>query len=641
MGAKRMTDNKASAGKSGKKDEKAAGHPEATRETVESIVIAVILAFLFRGFVAEAFVIPTGSMAPTLQGRHLDVVCPECHYQYRTGASEENERGGPYVSVTYCPLCRFALHLDRRGNPNHRSFDGDRILVGKFSYEWSEPQRWDVIVFKYPYNAKQNYIKRLVGLPNELVRIRHGDVYVAPRLFDWQPSDSLDRGRGPLPEALRQKFRDAGRELSDEAWWAPVRRQDFPLTSDAQRIRELWEIRDREQLYLWRAGYDGSSAVYGPLVIARKPPRKEEALSQLVYDTGHVSETLQKIGWPHRWRNAKGDAWQTNNGRSYRLSHPTSDWAWLEYRHSYPESYEWTELLATGRLPNNLVRPDGELISDYYCYNDRELSGGHGRRRQGMHWVGDLAVECLVNVESSAGELMLRLVEGGAFFDCHIDLSSGQVELRSSEGYAFIDERGREVGVPKAATPVKGPGKYCLRFSNYDDQLRLWVNGRLVSFSQPTTYRVPGEQRPVWSAEDPGDLAPARIALKGASGTLERIWLWRDVYYLAMTSHSIFEYQASLTSYDIERTLRTPELWSTSPIFAKRPTAEFVVPADGYLPLGDNSPESLDARMWGRLPYLERDLLIGEAILIYFPHAWRGPFFPLYWPNFQRMGLIH
>ena len=40
----------------------------AIRETVESIVIAFVLAFLFRTFEAEAFVIPTGSMAPTLMG---------------------------------------------------------------------------------------------------------------------------------------------------------------------------------------------------------------------------------------------------------------------------------------------------------------------------------------------------------------------------------------------------------------------------------------------------------------------------------------------------------------------------------------------------------------------------------------------
>ena len=61
------------------------------RETVESIAVAFVLAFLFRTFEAEAFVIPTGSMAPTLQGRHKDVVCPQCHFRYRVSASSEED----------------------------------------------------------------------------------------------------------------------------------------------------------------------------------------------------------------------------------------------------------------------------------------------------------------------------------------------------------------------------------------------------------------------------------------------------------------------------------------------------------------------------------------------------------------------
>ena len=65
--------------------------PQSNRETVESIVVAVILAFLFRTFVAEAFVIPTGSMAPTLMGNHKDVACEKCGFRYQGGASSENE----------------------------------------------------------------------------------------------------------------------------------------------------------------------------------------------------------------------------------------------------------------------------------------------------------------------------------------------------------------------------------------------------------------------------------------------------------------------------------------------------------------------------------------------------------------------
>src|SRR5262249_59021508 len=69
-----------------KKDKPADG---GWRETIESIAMAIILALLFRGFVAEAFVIPTGSMAPTLMGRHKDVKCPEGGQWDQTGASNE------------------------------------------------------------------------------------------------------------------------------------------------------------------------------------------------------------------------------------------------------------------------------------------------------------------------------------------------------------------------------------------------------------------------------------------------------------------------------------------------------------------------------------------------------------------------
>src|SRR5262245_3842463 len=73
----------------------AAATSHAIRETVESIVIAFVLAFLFRTFEAEAFVIPTGSMAPTLMGRHKDVDCEKCGHRFQVNASEEEQIPGP------------------------------------------------------------------------------------------------------------------------------------------------------------------------------------------------------------------------------------------------------------------------------------------------------------------------------------------------------------------------------------------------------------------------------------------------------------------------------------------------------------------------------------------------------------------
>src|SRR5271168_1584036 len=87
---------------------------EGHRDTVEAIVVAFILALVVRGFEAQAFVIPTGSMAPTLMGRHKDVSCPQCGFVYAVNASEEVELRSATRNVHsgLCGNCRFQARLD-------------------------------------------------------------------------------------------------------------------------------------------------------------------------------------------------------------------------------------------------------------------------------------------------------------------------------------------------------------------------------------------------------------------------------------------------------------------------------------------------------------------------------------------------
>ena len=72
-----------------------------------------------------------------------------------------------------------ALLTDTSGRYLHDypPFTGDRIIVEKLAYDFVEPARWDVVVFKYPEDARVNYIKRLVGLPGETVSIAGGDIW--------------------------------------------------------------------------------------------------------------------------------------------------------------------------------------------------------------------------------------------------------------------------------------------------------------------------------------------------------------------------------------------------------------------------------------------------------------------------------
>jgi len=151
----------------------------------EWLITAFILAFVFRAFVMEAFRIPTGSMADTLMGAHFRLRCPECGYKYEYGFVPTSplynlpEDTIPPAPVrigqqTRCPNCGyFTPATDTMPVAN-----GDRILVLKCVYQFQEPKRWDVVVFKNPINPCENYIKRLIGLPGEKIEIIDGDVYI-------------------------------------------------------------------------------------------------------------------------------------------------------------------------------------------------------------------------------------------------------------------------------------------------------------------------------------------------------------------------------------------------------------------------------------------------------------------------------
>ncbi len=189
------------------------------KETIESLIVAFILAFVFRAFVVEAFVIPTGSMADTLRGAHFNLNCQKCGYQFNYGFVPErypmtDKNGNPYIRQDRTPVTfgkgtippypvsvNPALHRRKNSNGNDMlrdintpncptcgtSFDsnqkiwvsnGDRILVLKYIYQFKDPDTWDVVVFKNPTDPQENYIKRLIGRPGETIEVVDGDVYI-------------------------------------------------------------------------------------------------------------------------------------------------------------------------------------------------------------------------------------------------------------------------------------------------------------------------------------------------------------------------------------------------------------------------------------------------------------------------------
>ena len=136
-------------------------------DTLQSLIVAFVLAMMFRGFVVEGFVIPTGSMAPTLLGEHWLVRSVQTGTEEPVGL-DGSGRGRPEPG-------RLEDHALGRGQPLDgagilRRRLGDRILVCKYIWPFFQPDRFDIAVFKNPTlpdGPSANYIKRVIGLPHE------------------------------------------------------------------------------------------------------------------------------------------------------------------------------------------------------------------------------------------------------------------------------------------------------------------------------------------------------------------------------------------------------------------------------------------------------------------------------------------
>lgn len=615
------------------------------RETVDALVVAFVLAFLIRTFTAEAFVIPTGSMAPTLMGRHKDVFCEQCGTRFKVNSSDDRpdqmaamrqavqdgrisqqdaqrRLDGSLCAAGQCPQCRYLTPLSDAlparmllpgVDPAEQTADysGDRLVVSKSAYSFSEPDRWDVAVFKYPGNSQTNYIKRVTGLPGETLRVFQGDLF------------------------------------------------SRPLDSD------------------------------GPFEIACKPPAQVLAMQQFVHDTDNEAKTLIDAGWPLAWRGDDGWSVETEAGSGNRgaaVVQPTytgkaadGETRWLRYHHTPPTDNYWVQALeAAGPID---FEPTPQLITDFTPYNTRlnlehaaqnyrvygriGLQPRAGRNddlgRLGTHWVGDLIVQADLQIDAGA-ETSLELVEAGTHYGVTIAPKAGTTILWRQ---AFeSDER-----EPLAETTTSlRSGSHSIRLANVDNRLLLWVDGALVdvdaSYASEDSDAEGEAEVPRTSELDPGDLVPAGVGVSGGKLRVDRLRLWRDGYYIATRAGEIqgpdsigFTTdldQSDFEEQDLRRLLEmpeSPELWYA---FANRNRVDFPIQEGQLFVMGDNSGWSLDARLWaggngrdGGKPggaYLERKQLVGKAVCVYWPHAWysvpgTGRRVPA-WPNFGDMRLV-
>lgn len=547
-------------------------------------MIAILLALMFKSFEAEAFIIPTGSMAPALQGQHKDLDCDQCGYQYQVSASEE-ARANARIIATTCPLCRFTTNVSRNV-PGHTTFNGDRILVNKWIYDFNDPERYDVIVFKNPNSAKQHYIKRLIGLPGENILIEGGDIYT----MTAQDDGSYTRTLQP------------------------------------------------------------------------KPSKKLLHIAEKVADTKYFGSELRRVEWPQNWQQRAGEPnWSSNedSGDIEFQSEAKPETSWLSFRLTTPEENQWPEILELAESQKSVkdIAFDGRLISDYVAHNDGIINLSQRSGSLGLHWVGDVGVrmDCDLNAsdQSGGGMLYLDLVEGGAHFQCALDTTTGQATLTAKSpagsGIEFVGADGEVVATPIATTALVGSGRHTITFFNADDRLHLWIDGTLVEFDA-VDYRRSDIPVPHWSAEDPGDAQPLAVGCQNLAMKIHRLEVLRDVYYVSAASTAYMQNETGTDPAFIMQTMRSPEMWSepevvsffrkkkgqTKPMFFLKDSAD--PDKDQFLPMGDNSAQSLDGRVWAGPKFVERDLLAGRAMVIFWPHSLKKPV--PFFPNFGRMGFI-
>ena len=133
------------------------------RENVEAVLIAIVLALFIRTFIVQAFKIPSGSMKETLLvGDHILV------NKFIYGVKL------PFVGTTLIPV--------------------------------KEPQRGDIIVFKFPEDPSKDFIKRVIGIAGDKVAVRDKQVYINDKPVHYSQAEHVDKRILPAGLEPRDNF---------------------------------------------------------------------------------------------------------------------------------------------------------------------------------------------------------------------------------------------------------------------------------------------------------------------------------------------------------------------------------------------------------------------------------------------------
>ena len=560
------------------------------KETIESILIAFILAFMFRAFVVEAFVIPTGSMAPTLLGAHLRYTCEDCGFDYEVNyqSSEADDddvaipatarlripRNG-VVDKTYrvhCPNCGHRVpraaasgsENDATSPPVHY---GDRILVLKYLYLFHPVQRWDVVVFKSPYKPaehqyQQNYIKRLVGKPNESILILDGDIYVSTK----------------------------GRQSTLD---------DFVVQTKPRWAQEA----------LWRVVFDND---YQPRGASR-------AL------TGPQNQRLMDPPFIQPWTPSAGEGWDLSGKRVFTFDNLSGAGALRFNADANPHTFAFTDHLAYDiTVEQNRPRsPADTFLFGDFDPREREMI-------EPDNAVSDVKLAMYYQRTGGDGPLRLSMKKLDVEFIVEITPAQARLTLRRD---------GREEVLAEAAMPTDCRNPAFLELMNVDYQVTLRVNNKDLLVTTPQQYAP--DKRMLMQAFETGQKLPrptVEIAAERQSSRVSHLSLWRDVFYTTRNA----DYQGG-------GPLRSANPFNFPERVMHLGADEYFTCGDNSLISLDGryweEPIDLPAEhLHAQAGVVPDRFLLGKAFFVYWPAGFRPiqrETVPSLIPNFGKMRFIH
>lgn len=461
---------------------------------------------------------------------------------------------------------------------------GDRVFCSKQSYLFrsaSQPYRYEVFVFTYPTEDSthghydQNFIKRCVGLPGDTVYVSGGNLYIENR---EQISPRIARKPLSLQDAI----------------WIPVYQDSFAHNSTAALA------------YHWEECH--------PTKAEGEFPKNFEELSPQAVVGSAMSVVAKEVPAASSWQMKDGALHGTAAGRSvlvYKAMTKGERLRIVPDRHVKRQvvTFLCAKDACTGQVRATVNSPqltafckecgslltETDILEESFAAPGYERSDVGPRRLYDYNAVTDLRMTGTVQPKTAAGELLFCIYSNREVWALrlHFGTSSGLVLERNGEAQ---EETRTSIALPVGISQE-------VDFFRYDALCVARINGEEV-IRHELSAEYPGRALTTYSG--------VALSLEEGGVIIDALGVYRDFHYVFSLSDQPERYFSNFVDPRDPAAL----MKMRRQLARMEESHSYIVPDDGYLAFGDNSPTSNDSRDWGPVP---ADNLIGPALFVWWP----------------------